>query len=686
MNMKQIFLCILSLSLSGALTGAVILMIRPFTGRLFSKSWNYYIWLLVVARLLFPVYVDTGFSNFLTSGMLQEQEKETKDGMTEAVDALSMAEGLQGQETIMDAPTSASPQEETGERTPLPSTDWGAVAGTVWILGAAISLFLKIRNYQRFTVSVRKECEPVSDNRVYAAVENLCAMLHIEHKPRLYESKVVSGPITIGLWRPIIVLPMEKGDLEQLPLILHHELIHTKKKDLWYKWLYQILLCFHWFNPLFYLIGRKLNTDCELACDEAVLAALTQEGKKAYGNVLLDAAQRNISAGRNIPSVTLLERKEDLKERLKGILQYKKRSHMKALISCCMAVGLLFLSACGSVQLSPDAMPVQIDGGADKAEKFYFWDRAAAWMDLGLDDFLERTALTDDTGEAWQVYDNDELIAGDDICDQWRMYSYAGGKGIECRGMFLNGAATVLVANTVKDIDIEVNSVFEMLEGRFKLVYVDPEGKVTVINDTGQEGSIPITMKAGRNVIKLVGQGGKIRYLKVNYSGLREKELESIYYSEEDEKEAFVKADIWAGVVDKNTVMEYLYYLEDEDVSQAFAVLLKKGEELSSDEILDLLIYSDSELSGRYLVEAIRNGEIEPLSETTISEIKYYLEEESLSGLLEEMDGNLSFDLLYDCAPYLESSSLEKVVEEYLEAGGEFTEFQWNKLSVYLEE
>ena len=50
--MRQIFLCVLSLSLSGALTGLVLLLIHPFTKGVFSKRWNYYIWLLVAARLL----------------------------------------------------------------------------------------------------------------------------------------------------------------------------------------------------------------------------------------------------------------------------------------------------------------------------------------------------------------------------------------------------------------------------------------------------------------------------------------------------------------------------------------------------------------------------------------------------------------------------------------------------------
>ena len=56
--MKELFMCVLSLSLSGALTGLLILLMRPVTGRYFSRRWNYYIWLLVIARLVIPVYFE----------------------------------------------------------------------------------------------------------------------------------------------------------------------------------------------------------------------------------------------------------------------------------------------------------------------------------------------------------------------------------------------------------------------------------------------------------------------------------------------------------------------------------------------------------------------------------------------------------------------------------------------------
>lgn len=680
--MKEIFMCVLSLSLSGTLAALLILLIRPFTKRVCSKRWNYYIWLLVAVRLIFPVSVHTGFSEILTLGTVRQQENVAGTDVMEVTENLPMhaAEGVQAQEPATDAQQSGSPQED-GMQWGFTVVDLGLAAAAIWILGAAVSLFLKIINYWQFTHGIRKRCELTSDYRVHEAVEGMCVRLRIKRKPLVCECKSIQGPITIGLWRTTIVLPEEKGDLEQLPMILHHELIHVRRKDLWYKWLYQILLCMHWFNPILYLVVRKMNMDCELACDEAVLGQLTKEGKKAYGNILLDTAQQNSGAGRKIPSLTLLERKEDLKERLKGIVMYRKKSGAKVLLSLCLLGCLMVLTACASVQISSS----EGEDWEEEEEGSYFWDWLASWMDGGREDFIGVTNQVDKNGAAWKVYDDDQQIVGDDIRDQWRMNSYWGGKRIKCDVMFLNGAATVMIVNAHTDKDIEVNSVFDVKGGRFKVVHVDPDGNVTVINEDGENTSVPITLKEGRNVIKLVGQEAKVEYLQMNYSGLRENAFEGIYYSEEEEECAYIKEDVEAGIVDKETIMEYLHYLEAEDISKAFALLLSKGEPFSQEEIRDILIYSDTKLSGRYLAEAIRKGEIEPLSETDISEIKYYLDEESLSALLEAMGKNLTFDLLYDCAPYLSSDNFEKIIRKYEEAGGEFTELQWHKISAYLE-
>lgn len=691
-TMKQIFLCVLSLSLSGALTGLLILLIRPVTRRLFSKKWNYYIWLLVIARLLIPVSFETSHFHFILPGDAKAAQEQSAGREINELDQQKDAENIDDTKDLTEVKEQVLLLEQqalstAGSKGVKISDRIAEIAGMLWIFTVLIILLIKIKHYLCFTGDVRRESRPVSDNRVYEERDRLCERIHMRKKPQIYESNAVAGPITIGLLRPVIVLPKEERDLMQLPLILHHELLHVKRKDLWYKWMYQILLCIHWFNPVLYLAGRKLNVDCELSCDEAVLAFLTQEGKKAYGNLLLDAASRSINRNRKIPAITLLERKEDLKERLGGILQYRKKNGFKVFLSLLLSVGMVVLSACGSIEVSPDSMPVHLASEYEEYQYHYesFWDQIASWFDYDLDEFLARPVMEDKSGEAWQAYDNDDVIAGEDISSQWHMYSYKGGKEIKCSGMYLNGTASVLIVNASKEIEIQVNSKFEALKGKFKLVHVAPDGKVTVINDNGSEVDSVITVKEGRNVIKLVGQGAKIKELWVDFD-FHERDFDSVFYSEDGECTQNIVDKIKAGTVDKDELMEHLQYMDAEVISEAFALLLKRGEELDADELTNLIIYSDSELSGKYLVEAVKNGEIDALDALAISNIKYYLSGRDLAELLLAMEEDLTFDIMYDCAPYLNSEGLEECVRRYREAGNQLTGSQFQKLAVYMDE
>lgn len=620
-------------------------------------------WLLVVARLLIPVYIETDLSGLLSSHHVRE---ELTTGEVEKADLLPVAEEETGQKIAADQsltqPTENFQKQEKG----LADVDWLQMAAYLWGLGVIISLGVKTGGYFRFTRSIRKGWMPVSDRRVQAETESLCLKLGMR-KPGIYESSMVSGPITIGMGRPAIVLPLGlpsrlpsgERDFDRLPLILHHELVHIKRRDLLYKWLYQIVLCIHWFNPVLYLVRRRLNADCELSCDETVLSVLTGEGKKAYGNVLLDTAERSMKVRRNVLSVTLLERKEDLKERLKGIIQYQQGNGFKAALSLCVSVMILLLSACAGVEASPDAVPFQIS---------------------------EESVIVNKNSEAWQVYDDDRLIGEKDISDQWHMYNYAGGERIICSKMLLNGAVSVMIANASEDMEIQVKSEFDLQKGKFKLVHVDPEGNVSVLNDTGEKTSVGVIMKEGRNVLKLVGQGAKIRDLKVNYDDFREKDFESVFYSQEMEEQENVKAEIEQGNADKEKVMENLAYLERETASRAFAILLARGESFDAEELKKIIIYSDAELSVQYLIEAVESGAVQPPSELAVSGIKAYLDSESLARLLMVMGDQLTFELLKDCAPYLGRDQLEMCVKQYMELGNQLTQEQADKLKPYMGE
>lgn len=714
--MREIFLCVLSLSLSGALMGSVLLLIHPFTKRIFSKKWNYYIWLLLAARLLIPVYVALPFQ------MPAETEKTARQSSEQAAELTGKIPGeIPGKtsgeipeeihmQTVGDKEKAA--QENFSTPAGSPGIRWEperltAAAALVWLLGAAAALISRLAGYRHFVKSVRKDAHPLADEKIHRLCQDMAARLGIKRMPEICQSPAVSGPVTFGLLRPVILFP-EGADCgsgrspykaPDLSLVFHHELVHIKRKDLWYKWLYQVILCVHWFNPVIYLARRQLDIDCELSCDEAVLSELTGEGKNAYGNMLITTAEGGAGFAGSM-AATLLERKKDLKERLGGILQYKKQSAMRILASVCVFSGFLFLAACGVRPGREGVMTISLAAGSgredaeaatgeeNKDNVLESFGKALLGIFIDEDRFMSQTFAVDRKGEAWRAYDEDALIAGEDVQDKCSAYVYSQNRGkISSQGFLFDGTDTVLIAYASRDTEITLDSSYEMLEGRFKLVHVTPQSEVIVIDDTGQEGQRKVSLIKGRNMIKMVGQGAKISDLNVAVLGLGSKDLDKVYYSEAEEYLQLLFDGIRKGekVIEKEKVMDVLYAAEDKEVSRIFQAMLKEGETFSPDELQELLIYSDAGLSTGYLADAVESGDIEPLDKEQISAIIPYMEGEGRIRLLSALPREDAFDWLEEWAPYLEDDEWELLLMDYLDKN-ELTYSQFSKIYPYLDE
>lgn len=63
--MTALMKLILSLSLSGSLLILLLLLFRPLYRNRLSKSWQYYIWIVVILRLLLPVTPETSLAGSL---------------------------------------------------------------------------------------------------------------------------------------------------------------------------------------------------------------------------------------------------------------------------------------------------------------------------------------------------------------------------------------------------------------------------------------------------------------------------------------------------------------------------------------------------------------------------------------------------------------------------------------------
>ncbi len=664
--MRQLFMIVLSLSLSGTLVGLLILVLHPLTEKYFSKKWNYYIWLLVVARLLIPFHFDINFfpevpaklqeTNNNTNNIIQNTTLHTAINTTPAANHSSDINAAI-QPTATDSTTNMT-------RNPR------IFIAYIWLFGVLSTLFVSILHYCYFLKTVKKNRLRILDNSIITLENFLCIKLQIKNIPAIYESSTIFSPMTIGLWNPVIFLPegfSKEKDLTSLKLILHHELIHVARKDLLYKWIYQLLLCVHWFNPLLYQIRKQINSDCELSCDEQILVQLTTFGKQLYGNVLLDTAEQMIGYRQNVLSTTLLENKKDLKKRLNNILQHKKISRFRLLLSVCTIGITLLFTACSTVWIASDNTSSSSTKDTAFEENSLFSNIfGSKTTDTS---FVYNFSSANKTSDAWNVYDDDLLLADEDIQDNWYAHYYrGGGNKIKASSFVLYGSDTFLIAHTEKDVDVKVTSSFELSEGKFKIISIAPDKSIFTINETGAETTQTISMKKGRNVLKIVGQGAKLKNLTIDYSNLKASSFGKIFYSEEEEYITQVKDGTISLEADsKAKILDALHYLDDKDASDIFHSLLNAKTDFTTEELCDFFIYSDSTLSSQYLMEALQNGNLAPLSADTISELCPYLKSEDLTELLKALPPDEFMDTFIEVLPYLNNSQSKECLENFLE-------------------
>lgn len=352
--MNDVLKVTLSLSLSGSLLILIFFAGRYFLKDKLSRQWQYYIWLIVIARLLLPFAPETNvtgsFLRMLENAAVPISVQAETDGSADLPE-----------DSALDDPAPGSEQTgETGYGTQpaLPSDSrpfWDIILllknnlWLVWLVTALILLIRKVTVYQSFVRYVKAGLTPVSDVALLNRLAVIGKQAGVNRPVELCVNPLISSPLLIGFFRPCIVLPDQNLSDRDFLYTALHELTHFKRFDLFYKWLVQVTVCLHWYNPLVFLMGREINRACEFSCDEAVVSGLESNSLQDYGKTLLNAMTAAGKLTGTTASVTLSGNKKLLKERLDAIMKFKRKSKKAAgaavLLSCVLFCGAVYAGA-----------------------------------------------------------------------------------------------------------------------------------------------------------------------------------------------------------------------------------------------------------------------------------------------------------------------------------------------------
>lgn len=255
----------------------------------------------------------------------------------------------------------------------LPTGDISAAAATlpqmisgltpsfalIWCIGFAI---MATRFLASYILTQRLKTIGVASPNIewITRFEQLTARAGLPASVKLLVSERVNTPLTLGFFKPIVLVPV--GFLASLPsdqieAILLHEIAHIRRCDYAVNLIQTAIKTVFFYHPAIHLISRYIDVDREQACDDLAVAQGHNPKALAQGLAALRLANAPRLALSAMGPNRLIDKDTPLLARLKRLSGYSSRSRgSEPVIVSTLAVVLLATLYVG-VSVKADAHP-----------------------------------------------------------------------------------------------------------------------------------------------------------------------------------------------------------------------------------------------------------------------------------------------------------------------------------------
>lgn len=371
----SLFESLLRASWQATLLAGVVLLLQRLLRRWLTPAWRHALWLIVVARLLLPLAPASAWSLFnLTPALpgfqggnaakpasafmpaspgaasdaanvsaspvlLAAETSPTSAALGHSLPATSSAIGLLAIGSLAIGDSAQTPKTEpTGPlssgsipRTIRPGENpdnpvWTLLALAIWALGALLLSARLLRSWLRSRRQLRS-ARPLDETKSSHLLVECRERLRVRRSLRVFDVAWVHSPALCGWWRPRLLLPAglaERLSPDELRHVLLHELAHLKRHDILVNWIASAAQVLHWFNPVVWLVMRRLRAERELAADRLALVALGEDGAQPYGETILRLMD-GLARPAAVPAIVgILEDRRALRERIQAIASFRR--------------------------------------------------------------------------------------------------------------------------------------------------------------------------------------------------------------------------------------------------------------------------------------------------------------------------------------------------------------------------
>lgn len=319
---EYIFHRIVIMSLCGSLAFLCFSLLKLFTEKFFSGRWNYYIYIALILVFLLPVSVKPK----------ADEPKPTTLKPENTTILISTSHSNEKYENV--TPTGKVTLDNTAPMKHGQSAS--CLISRVWAAGMITSSSFVLSCYLIFKKKVKKGAYLFDTGTSFS----------------VYKSKFVDSPVLIGFIKPKLYLPDTDLSENDLKNILIHECIHVKRCDILIKWICVFTKSIHWFNPFIYFLSKQTERECEISCDIKATIMMDTIDKRNYCLTILSLISKNTSIS---PSLGMGDTKKNLERRFRSIMETKKPSKKKVIISAFITAVIILCTLTVSATLAGNA-------------------------------------------------------------------------------------------------------------------------------------------------------------------------------------------------------------------------------------------------------------------------------------------------------------------------------------------
>jgi bla regulator protein blaR1 len=229
-------------------------------------------------------------------------------------------------------PTGNSPGRRAPESSSWSVPSWPTMLRSGWIASALLLLVPLAFDLWRLR-RVRLHGLPWPELR--GLMQSLAAECGIRRSVEVLIHEDIQAPLTCGVWRPAILLPLDAREWSAADLrrALVHELEHVRRGDWPIQLAARATCACYWFHPLVWVALRRLCLEAERACDDAVVQSAE---RTEYAEQLVLLARR---LSNSHPQAMLgMASRSDLSTRVSALLDGSQRRGRVGLLAAASAM------------------------------------------------------------------------------------------------------------------------------------------------------------------------------------------------------------------------------------------------------------------------------------------------------------------------------------------------------------